>query len=86
MSEREFCSMDLDTLKTSRYFQHKFFNKDDLINWTILGGDEDITDCSAFKTIVQNYEEEGAALDGELLKGMDTKKHMKYSLSSFFQS
>jgi hypothetical protein len=74
MSEREFCSFERDQLKTAKYFQHKFSNKDDPINWTILVEDEDITDCSAFKTIVQNYEEEGASLDPDLLEAMDTKK------------
>jgi hypothetical protein len=32
MSERKFCSMDVETLKTAKYFQHKFFNKNELIN------------------------------------------------------
>jgi hypothetical protein len=74
MSEREFCDLTRDQLKTAKYFQHKFSNKDDPINWTILGGDEDITDCSAFKTVVQKYEEEGAKLDPDLIEAMGSKK------------
>jgi hypothetical protein len=49
MSEREFCDLPKDQLKTAKYFQHKFSNKDDPINWTILHGDEDVTDCSTSK-------------------------------------
>jgi hypothetical protein len=74
MSEREFCSLERDQIKTAKYFQHKFSNKDDPINWTILAEDEDIADCSAFKSIVQQYEEEGAALDKDFLKAMDSKR------------
>ena len=59
MSERKFCSLERDQLKTAKFFQHKFSNKDGPINWTIFEGDKDITDCFAFKKIVQKYDVEG---------------------------
>jgi hypothetical protein len=73
MSEQEFCSLENNTLKTARSFQHKFSNKDDPINWTILAAAEDITDCTFFNKIIQKYDEDGAHLDPDLLEAIDIK-------------
>jgi len=84
--EKDFVSQDRQTLLTAKTFTHKYNQKKEPVNWTILSADEHVTNCDKFKDILDDVEDGpkiSSALDFNLSHGEFFLKHMWPDMTGF---